>query len=77
MLDQGIRQWWSKGKKKRRGGGYDGEGGICSGAALLLVRPWQWEGFDRRFGGGSIVVQVATLLAGCGLASFLSCPLAF
>ena len=36
MLDQGIRRWWSKGKKKRGGGArWCGEGGALSVQARL------------------------------------------
>ena len=56
------------------GGECDGEEVICSSAALLLARPWKWAGFDKRFGGGSTVVQVT---AGCRIFIFFSYPLAF
>ena len=42
--------------------------GVTFSSALLLVWPWQWAGFDKRFGGGSIVVQVT---AGCRVSIFL------
>ena len=58
--------WWSKGKKRKKRvgvGEYDGEGGYLfkRHPFFLSCTTLGVGGFDKRFGGGSIVVLVSWL----------------